>query len=186
MEQNLGNETLEEQTTGAVETVDLGEVEKEQLNEEIDSFFAGKMSDPEMVESEQALAQRAELVAQDNIYEDYLEIYDRMVKEGSNKQGLKLLAAALDLAEIAEKGGIKLTFSLGDFEKIKVLIKQANKEYAAGQLSEQDFKVTVLIIARYVEFIVLMQDEPEEYYLEGLEKKITHAVKTGDLSVLRF
>jgi len=185
-EQNFGNEGLENQNTGAVKAVDAGEVEKLQLNEEIENFFAERMAAPEMEQAEQILKERAEAEEDVDVYSILSEKYEAMKAEGKKDESVKLLAAALDLAEIAEKGGIKLAFNLEDFEKVRRLIAQAHKEYAAGQLTEQNFKISCLIISRYVEFIVLMQDEPNEYYLVGLEQKIAHAIKTGDLSVLRF
>ena len=188
MEQNFGNNTIKEQNSGTVEAVDTNSIEQVQLSDEVESFFAGRINDPEMEDAEQRLANMAELDAEDDAYEDYSEIYDRMKAEGNNKdkQGLKLLAGALDLADVAKEANIKLTFSYEDFENYKKLLLVAHKEYEAGQLSEKDFIVTNQMFVRFMEFVVYMQDEPNEFYVRGLDKKVNHVIRTGDLSVLNF
>ena len=188
MEQNVGNETLEEQNAGVVEAVDTNAIEQVQLNDEVEKFFADRLNDPEMDAAEQRLAQMAELEAEDNAYEDLSEIFERMKAEDKNKdkQGLKLLAGALDLAEVAKGAGIEFKFSYEDFDNYKRLLLIAHKEYEAGQLSDKDFIVSVKLFVRFIEFVVYMQDEPNELYIRGLDKKVTHVIKTGDLSVLNF
>ena len=188
MEQNLGNETLENQDTGTIEAVGTNAIEKMKLNDEVSGFFVDKLNDPEMETAEQNLAEMAELETQDNAYEDLSEIYERMKAEDKNKdkQGLKLLAGALDLADVAKQAGIEFKFNYEDFENYKKLLKIAHKEYEAGKLSERDFIVTNKMFVRFIEFIVYMQDEPNELYVRGLEEKINHCITTGDLSVLNF
>ena len=186
-EQNLGENMVPSSSNeGTVESVDLSEVEKLQVSYEVNTFFAGRLDAPDMEEAEDRLKAFNEAQEDIDIYSALAEKYEQMKQASRDGEGIKLLAAALDFADIAKPAGINLQFNYEDFDAVKSLLKIAHNEFEKGLMSEADYDVTIKIFTRFVQFIVLMQDEPNEYYLNGLELKINHAIKTGDLTVLNF
>lgn len=169
-----------ELNSGRVESVDMNEIYQITLPDEIDNFFEERKDDDQFNKLKKFSPD------EDEFYDVFSATYDKLIKENPVSSLAEVMAGALDFVDFVKNNDPKpLYCDNRDFGIIEECLRQANVEFKAGELDDEDIKNTSFMIGNYIRVITMSSGVVSNIdNFDDIYAFIEEIIKTGNMEIL--